>query len=173
MTPKRIAGAALLAGMLLAAGCSWIAFAPPFDVTGAYRGVWEGTLNGDDRPRTCGMSLSLEHDGDYDLLQGFVFRGTATVYFTCSSLFDDVADAGLPARISTDVTGYVTRSGRVTLVSAETDSDTSLAVSITGRGEDADGNGDMDALSGSWSLVVRVPDHDQFSLNGTVEAGRN
>jgi len=31
----------------------------------------------------------------------------------------------------------------------------------------------MDALSGSWSLVVRVPDHDQFSLNGTVEAGRN
>ena len=40
MTPKRIAGVALLAGMLLAAGCSWIYFSAPFDVTGAYRGVW-------------------------------------------------------------------------------------------------------------------------------------
>ena len=52
-------------------------------------------------------------------------------------------------------------------------SDTTLAISIRGAGADTDDNGEMDALSGSWSLAVKVPDHDQFSLSGTVEAKRN
>lgn len=173
MTPRKAAGIAALSATLLVAGCSWLGGGPPFDVTGAYRGVWSGTLLGDGRPRTCSMSLSLEHDGDYSLLQGYVLKGTATVYFTCPSLFDDIADDGLPVRLSTEVTGYVTRSGRITLVSAETDSDTTLAISIRGAGSDTNDNGEMDALSGSWSLAVKVPDHDQFSLSGTVEAKRN
>ena len=173
MTPRKTAGIAALSAMFLAAGCSWLGGGPPFDVTGAYRGIWSGTLLGDDRPRTCSMSLSLEHDGTYAVLQGYVLKGTATVYFTCPSLFDDIADDGLPARLSTEVTGYVTRTGRITLVSVETDSDTTLAISIRGTGSDTDDNGEMNALAGSWNLAVKVPDHDQFSLSGTVEAERN
>lgn len=174
MTPRRLAGIAALSVMLLAAGCSWIAAKPPFDVTGAYRGVWSGTLRGGDgKPRTCSMSFSLEHDGDYSLLRGFVLKGTATVHFTCSSLFNDIAEAGLPARLSTEVTGYVTRTGKITLVSAETGANATLVIGIRGTGSDTNDNGDMDTLAGSWSLAVKVPDRDQFSLNGTVEAKRN
>lgn len=174
MTPRKAAGIAALSAMLLAAGCSWLGGGPPFDVTGAYRGVWSGTLlGGDGRTRTCSMSLSLEHDGDYSVLRGYVLKGTATVFFTCPSLFDDIADDGLPARISTDVMGYVTRTGRITLVSAETGGNATLAIGITGKGSDTNDNGDMDTLSGSWSLGVKVPDRDQFSLRGTVDAKRN
>lgn len=174
MTPRKAAGVAVLLGMLLVAGCSWISVSPPFDVTGAYRGVWTGKLlGGDEKPRMCSLSLSLENEGDYEVLRGFVFSGTATVYFTCASLLDDIADDGLPTRLSTEVTGYITPTGRITLVSAETDGDTTLAISITGRGRDTDDNGEMDTLSGSWSLAVKVPDHDQFSLSGTAEADRN
>jgi len=174
MTPRKLAGIAALLVTLLAAGCSWIAASPPFDVTGAYRGVWEGTLRGGDGElRTCSMTFSLEHDGDYSLLRGFVLKGTATVYFLCPSLYDDIADDGLPTRLSTEVTGYVTRSGKITLVSAESGENTSLVIGIRGTGSDTNHNGDMDALAGTWSLAVKVPDHDQFSLNGTIEAKRN
>lgn len=49
------------------------------------------------------MSFDLKQAEGYQLLQGFALTGDATLYFSCASMLNDIADAGLPARLNLKV----------------------------------------------------------------------
>ncbi|MBW7864659.1 MAG: hypothetical protein GX580_16195 [Candidatus Hydrogenedens sp.] len=162
---------ALLAALVLAGagGCSLLTLRPPFDATGSYTGTWTGTLRGGTgAERSCKVTLKLEQDPAYSFLQGFAVKGAATVYFTCASVLGDVADAGLPGRLSTDVTGFVLPGGTVSLASIRASGTESMVIGISGNGEDRDENGAMDGLKGNWSLSINQPGFSPLVISGTV-----
>ncbi len=169
---RACAGAVLL--VLIVAGCAELGITPPFDATGVYRGTWEGTVQGsDDGDRTCAVTFDLKQDDSYALFQGFALAGTATMYFSCASMLDDIAETGLPSRVSLDVKGFLLPSGEIVFASIEPGTAQSLLIAVNGTGLDNDKSGTMDQIKGNWTLVIDQPSHARITINGTVDAETN
>jgi hypothetical protein len=171
MNKRAVAILALL--LLSVAGCDMFKTPPPFDVTGTYRGVWTGVVQGGSPgERSCSVRFDLQHDNSYDFLRGFAVSGTATVYFSCASSLDDIANVGLPARETLNVKGFVTSDGTVDIGSLKADAPQLLTLAVSAQGKDENGDKAMDSMKGFWTLIIDQTGHPRITITGSVDAAR-
>jgi hypothetical protein len=169
---RACAAAALLA--LTMSGCAELGITPPFDATGVYRGTWEGTVQGEaSGDRSCAVTFDLKQADSYQLFQGFALTGEATVYFSCASMLDDIAETGLPARVSLTVQGFLLPDGSIAFASIEPGAAQSVLITVSGTGLDNDKSGTMDQIKANWTLLIDQPSHPRITIKGTVDAGTN
>ena len=147
--------------------------APPFDATGSYEGAWRGFVSGsNDDVNTCAVRLTLTHDLEATSPEEYRVDGEVRFNFTCPDLLDELTDIGLPTTIQVDLTGFMTPMGQLLAGSISASGEATHLVGIDATGVDVDEDGQMDGLSGSFTLAMDVPDFDRISVVGTFEAGQ-
>ena len=104
------------------------------------------------------------------MLQGFALTGTATVYFSCASMIDDIAENGLPSRVVLDVEGFLLPDGHIAFASVSPDAAQFVTIAVAGTGLDSDENGAMDEIEANWTLVIDQTDHPRITVTGDVTA---
>ncbi len=167
---RTLSGAALTA--LAISGCAALGIAPPFDATGVYRGTWTGTVQGaTNADRSCSVTFDLKQADSSSFLQGFALTGEATIYFSCSSMLDDIAENGLPARVSLGVKGFLLPDGSIAFASIEPGTTQSILITVSGAGLDNDSDGIMDQIKADWTLIIDQPNHPRITVVGKVDAG--
>ena len=156
---------------LMFTGCAALGITPPFDATGVYQGTWTGTVQGAaDGERNCSVTFDLKQADSYQLLQGFAIAGEATIYFSCSSTLNDIAETGLPARLNLKVQGFLLPDGSIAFASVEPGAVQTVLMAVSGTGLDNDKNGTMDQIKANWTLIIDQPTHSRITITGKVEA---
>ncbi len=162
-------------GMLAVAamsGCGLLGISPPYQTEGTYSGSWNGSLSGGlDMDTACSARLSVFSD-EPDTLFGRKINGSLTVFFSCSDLLDAIAEQGLPARITLDITGSSYSFDRFSFAGTYSGSKLTETVSFVGNGEDTDGDGMMDRVKGKLTIVMEQSGYRQITLSADWEASR-
>jgi hypothetical protein len=166
----RIAGGLCLAAGLaaLAAGCPEDFPKPPFDTSGTYVGIWNGsTTDQMQQVAGCPLTLTLTQDVTANYPGDHVVSGIAEIDYSCIDL-PDWADEPLPTIVN--VGGILEDHGKLTLLTGGCDTAICVVLSLSGFGEDVDEDGHMDDYSGTWSFTILLAGVEPFGVNGTFDA---
>ncbi len=165
----RITGGLCLAVALglIAAGCPGGFPKPPFDTTGTYSGVWNGTSTDQAQQVVgCPLTLTLAQDLTASYPGDHGVSGSAEIDYSCIEL-PDWADEPLPTIV--DIGGLLEDNGKLTLLTGGCGTGACVVLSLAGHGEDVDGDGTMDTYSGTWAFTILLAGVQPFGVNGTFE----
>lgn len=157
-----------IAVALAGAGCPGTFPPPPFNASGQYIGTWRGRSNEEDpqHVRRCPLTISLTHDTAAQFPQDHFVTGTVTVDYSCIE-FPDWVETPPPSVIN--VSGALQDNGNLTLITGGCTTALCVVLTLTGVGEDVDGDGLMDAYAGSWSYTILLAGVEPFGFTGKFE----
>lgn len=151
----------------LGAGCPMEFPKPPFDVSGTYDGVWNGSST-DQKQQVigCPLTMTLTQNLNAGYPADHAVSGTVVIDYSCIQL-PEWADEPLPTTLS--VGGILEDNGKLTLLTGGCDTAICVVLSLAGQGEDVGDDGLMDAYGGTWALTILLAGVEPFGINGTFD----
>lgn len=147
--------------LLFVAGCE--PASPPMDATGRYVGTWEFDImdNGTVVDTvSCALSMELEQDTGLPELEAFKVTGVVDIDFSCLEEVESWPEwAVMPDPGNVEVTGLMTRSGKITLGSGGIGMLGTIIYLIDGQGYADNDETEipfMTEFSGNWGLGIEI-----------------
>ena len=160
--------------LLLGAGCFLFELGePPFDASGGYAGIWESEFGvAEGKVYQCAAELILEHRPNTFPPANLALDGTIHLNFTCAAVLAVMEEYELPAVVEARVLGALTEGGDLLLGSVDLDGHRDEVLVLNLHGEDADEDGSLDRIEGSFTLLVEDARDGQRLFPGTLSLRR-
>jgi hypothetical protein len=147
---------------------------PPFDATGGYGGTFEASTSiSPENLLTCRIAFDLRHDPATFFPLSFKLDGTVALNFTCASTLNALDDLGVPGLLGIEVAGALVQDGSFSIFGSADRSGRTYGILLDGFGIDEDEDGALDAIDGTFTLVVfeqSTASLELLELSGTFSA---